>query len=64
MPYPIENLQLWALSFIIKLIVESFKYIKENDYLNFNFLQVLPIKEDNLAIFYEPILFRAPLKID
>ena len=41
---------------ISKLIVESFKYIKENDYLNFNFLQVLPIKEDNLAIFYEPIL--------
>ena len=42
---------------ISKLIVESFKYIKENDYLNFNFLQVLPIKEDNLAIFYKPILF-------
>lgn len=41
---------------ISKLTTESFEYIKENEYFDFNFLQVLPIREDNLAIFYEPIL--------
>ncbi|WP_121628771.1 sacsin N-terminal ATP-binding-like domain-containing protein [Poseidonibacter antarcticus] len=49
-----ENSQLRDL--ISELIIESIEYMKKNDYLDFNFLQVLPIHEDNLEEFYEPIL--------
>lgn len=38
------------------LITESLEYIKINNYLDFSFLQTLPIEEDNLANFYKPIL--------
>lgn len=49
-----ENNQLRDL--ISNLLVESLEYIKEKQFLNFDFLKVLPIQEDHLTTFYAPIL--------
>lgn len=48
-----ENKEL--LELIAELIGESFKYLKNNELLTLDFLACLPIIEDNLPDFYQPI---------
>ncbi|CAA6820640.1 MAG: FIG00590988: hypothetical protein [uncultured Sulfurovum sp.] len=42
---------------IAELICESLEYIKENQLLDFGFLQCLPIADDNLSPFYRSIQY-------
>lgn len=51
-----ENRKL--INLIAETAVDSLKYIKENNLLTIHFLSILPILDDNLPPFYQPI-FRA-----
>ncbi len=48
-----ENKDLLLL--IAELIGDSFEYLKENELLTLDFLACLPINDDNLSNFYQPI---------
>lgn len=41
--------------YMAELIVESINFIKDNEMLSLDFLAILPIPEDNLLPFYEPL---------